>query len=160
MNSRTYQKGEILFRQGAREKCMYVILSGTVGIYTDFETDHKNLIAELGANDFLGEMGLIEDAPRSAAAVALSDVVEVDLITDDNYLDFFEQNPVQVYLIMKQLSERLRETTKNYDDACRVIYETLHNAETGAAPSPWLTEHQQRFLRNYTAVQTPESKPL
>ena len=147
----TYQKGDVLFRQGERHKCMYVIMSGTVGIYKDFGTERENLIAELGARDFLGEMELIENAPRSATAVVLSDRVEVDRISDDHYLDFFEQNPVQVYLIMKQLSARLRETTKNYDDACRTVYETLHCAETGEAPSAWLKEHQQRFCGQFEA---------
>ena len=86
----TYQKGDVLFRQGERQKCMYVIMSGTVGIYKDFGTERENLIAELGAHDFLGEMELIENAPRSATAVVLSDRVEVDRISDDHYLDFFE----------------------------------------------------------------------
>ena len=126
----TYQKGDVLFRQGERQKCMYVIMSGTVGIYKDFGTERENLIA---------------------AAVVLSDRVEVDRISDDHYLDFFEQNPVQVYLIMKQLSARLRETTKNYDDACRTVYETLHCAETGEEPSAWLKEHQQRFCGQFEA---------
>ena len=154
----TYQKGDVLFRQGERQKCMYVIMSGTVGIYKDFGTERENLIAELGARDFLGEMELIENAPRSATAVVLSDRVEVDRISDDHYLDFFEQNPVQVYLIMKQLSARLRETTKNYDDACRTVYETLHCAETGEEPSAWLKEHQQRFCGQFEAKRNGAEK--
>ena len=52
---------------------------------------------------------------------------------------------------MKQLSARLRETTKNYDDACRTVYETLHCAETGEAPCAWLKEHQKRFCGQFEA---------
>ena len=152
MDIRTYQKGDVIFRQGERGECMYAIISGTVGIYKEFETAHESRIAELGNGDFLGEMELVESMPRSATAVVLSDTAELDRITDDNYLDFFTENPVQVYLIMKQLSERLRETTKNYAEACRTVYETLQTVKRGKEPDPRLLEQQQRFSRAYEGM--------
>ena len=152
MDIRIYQKGDVIFRQGERGECMYAIISGTVGIYKEFEKAHESRIAELGNGDFLGEMELVESMPRSATAVVLSDTAELDRITDDNYLDFFTENPVQVYLIMKQLSERLRETTKNYAEACRTVYETLQTVESGKEPDHWLLEQQQRFSRAYEGM--------
>ena len=152
MDIRTFQKGDVIFRQGERGECMYVIISGTIGIYKEFETSHESKIAELSNGDFLGEMELVESMPRSATAVVLSDAAELDRITDDNYLDFFTENPVQVYLIMKQLSERLRETTKNYADACRTVYETLQAVESGKEPDPRLREQQLRFSRAYQGM--------
>ncbi len=145
MDIRTFQKGDVIFRQGEQGECMYAIVSGTVGIYKEFETPYENKIAELGNGDFLGEMELVENMPRSATAVVLSESAELDRITDQNYLDFFTDNPVQVYLIMKQLSERLRETTKNYAEACRTVYETVKTAESGKEPDADLLSRQQRF---------------
>ena len=55
------------------------------------------------------------------------------------------------HLEESQIIPRLRETTKNYDDACRTVYETLHCAETGEEPSAWLKEHQQRFCGQFEA---------
>ena len=141
----TFKKGEVIFRQGARENYMYAIRFGTVGVYKDYETRQEKKVAEIDAGHFVGEMEMVESEPRSATVVALSDTVRLERISDDNYLSYFEQNPVQVYLIMKQLSENLRETTRNYAEACRTLDETLKCAETGEAPGPELLERQKRF---------------
>lgn len=146
----TFQNGEIIFRQGDVQDFMYSILSGTVGIYKDYGTVRENKVAELEAGKFLGEMELVEEEPRSATAVALSDYVQLEKISDDNYLDFFEKNPIQVYLIMKQLSGHLRATTRDYADACRTLDETLRIIETGETPSPELLEAQKRFRSAYS----------
>ena len=147
----TFKKEDVIFRQDDRENFMYEILSGTVGIYKEFETERENKVAELGAGQFLGEMELVEAEPRSATAVALSDTVQLKRISDENYPSFFEQNPVQVYLIMKQLSENLRQTTRNYAEACRTLDETLRVMENGGQPSERLLEQQKRFRSDYSA---------
>ena len=138
----TYQKGDVLFRQGERQKCMYVIMSGTVGIYKDFGTERENLIAELGARDFLGEMELIENEPRSATVVALSDGTLLDEITEDTFLDYFEQDPVKVFMILQQLSQRLRKTTKDYLEVCHAICDVTDLPEN----APMDPELQARLL--------------
>ena len=147
----TFRQGEVIFRQNDTENFMYAILAGTVGIYKDYGTERENKVAELEAGKFLGEMELVEAEPRSATAVALYGDVQLEQISDDNYLDFFEQNPVKVYLIMKQLSEHLRETTRNYAEACRTLDDTLRAAEAGREPDPELLERQRRFRGEYYA---------
>ncbi len=149
MDIRTFRNGEIVVRQGEQGDCMYVILSGTVGIFREYGSELEYKIAELGPGDFMGEMELIEKGGRSATGVVLSESAELERITEENYLDFFENNPVQVYLIMKQLSERLRQTTQNYTNACRAVYELVQNRETGEEPSLWLRENEQRFCGSY-----------
>ena len=149
MESTRFNQGDVVFRQGEREHVMYEILSGTVGIYKDYGTAHENKIAVLGEGDFIGEMELIESSPRSATGVVLSESAELRPYTDDNYLEFFETNPVQVYLIMKQLSERLRQTTQEYTEACRVIHEALAAASSREEPSPGLVESMKKFSGIY-----------
>ena len=149
MENVSFRRGEIVVNQGMREHCMYEILSGTIGIYKGYGTEHENKLAELGEGDFIGEMELIEDSPRSATGVVLSETAELRRYTDDNYLEFFETNPVQVYLIMKQLSERLRQTTQNYTEACRTVHEVLVTARNHEKPKPELLEAMQRFSGIY-----------
>ena len=150
MDIAAFKKGEVIFRQGDRENFMYAILSGTVGIYKDYGTEREKKVAEIEAGHFVGEMELVESEPRSATAVALGGSVQLERISDDNYLSFFEQNPVQVYLIMKQLSENLRATTRNYAEACRTLDETLKSIETEEAPTSELLERQRHFRSDYS----------
>ena len=67
--------GELIVRQGARGDSFYIIVHGTVQIVKDGVA-----IRRYRAGDYFGEMALLLDQPRSADAVALTDV---DLIAID-----------------------------------------------------------------------------
>lgn len=149
MESIVYNRGDIIIRQGEREQCMYEILSGEIGVYKDYGTDHEKELAQLGSGEFIGEMELIEDRPRSATCVVISDCAELKQYSDDNYLELFEKNPVQVYLIMKQLTERLRQTTSDYAEACKTIHEVLVTAGNHEKPTPELADAIRKFSGIY-----------
>ena len=118
-----FNKDGVICRQGEIGKCMYCINSGSVAVYSDYGTPGERKLAELKEGEFFGEMELIENTPRSATVVAMEDGTLLDVITEDNFLDFFEENSVKVFMMLKQLSQRLRKTTKDYLDVCRTIYE-------------------------------------
>ena len=152
MDSILFHRGDFVVRQGARENWMYQILSGTIGVYKDYGTENERKVAELGAGEFIGEMELIEDTPRSATGVVLSDDAELKQYSDDNYLELIEKNPVQVYLIMKQLTERLRKTTQDYTEACRTIHEVLKTASSHEKPGQELLDAIQKFSGIYEEI--------
>ena len=64
--------GETIFKEGETAKELYVIRSGQVEIRLG-----NRLLATLVANDIFGEMALFDSAPRSATAVAKTDVALV-----------------------------------------------------------------------------------
>ena len=99
--------------------------------------------------DFIGEMELIEMTGRSATAVVLSDTAELEVLSDNDYLDMVSHNPVQVFLMMKTLTERLRKTTADYNSACQTVYETVMCVRDDIEPSPELIENQKRFSGVY-----------
>ena len=110
MKTHIYHKGEVVFSQGDESPTMFEIQSGQIGIYANYKTPKEKQLAVFGKGETFGEMGLIENEPRSATAVALEDQTEVEEINAAEFSDFFEEKPVQVFLLVKQLSHRLRET--------------------------------------------------
>src|SRR5690242_7146131 len=60
--------GEALFRKGDSAKCMYVVLSGSLRV-----GDGNKIYEELGPGSLVGEMALIDHAPRAATLTAVSD---------------------------------------------------------------------------------------
>ena len=118
-------------------------------------------LAELARRDFgvsawcspegetFGEMGMIENAPRSASAIALADQTEVQEINATEFSDYFEEKPVQVFLLVKQLSHRLRETTRNYEEACRTVSETVAAEKKGEERSGGLKNKLRFFADVY-----------
>ena len=67
---RKYASGEPIFQQGDPSLGMYVVKTGAVKIIRQLPGGEPRLLATLTAGEFFGELGLIDDAPRSAAAVA------------------------------------------------------------------------------------------
>lgn len=65
--------GTVIFREGDPGDDMYVVISGQVRIVSDAETE-KVVFVHLGRGEFFGEMALMTGAPRSAAAIATTDV--------------------------------------------------------------------------------------
>ena len=64
--------GDVIFREGDAPTVAYLIESGDVEISTHRRSERVQL-GRLGPGDLLGEMALIDAAPRTATAVALSD---------------------------------------------------------------------------------------
>jgi CRP/FNR family transcriptional regulator, cyclic AMP receptor protein len=71
MHDRHFLPGEVIFDQGEDGQALYFVLHGTVAIRPQGEVNAP--FARLEAGSFFGEMGLIDDWPRSAQAVAEED---------------------------------------------------------------------------------------
>lgn len=148
----TYQKGDVIFRQGEYAATMYDICSGSVGIFADYQMPEEKQLAVLPAGEVFGEMGLIECYPRSATAVAMEDGTQVQEISSAEFSSYFNDSPEKVLAVMKQLSKRLRETTKNYREACRTVFETVEAEKKGKEKSSWLKESLQFFHEVYEGI--------
>ena len=123
MDRKMFQKGALIFREGDTADCMYAVNSGRVGVYAAYGTAEEKLLAEYTQDGYFGEMGLLEHAPRSAAAVALEDDTCLEAVNEENFLAYFREHPEQVLRIMHQLSGNLRKASRDYAETCRRIAE-------------------------------------
>ena len=129
MKEITFNKDQIIFCQGENASVMYDIISGKIGIFTDYQTEQEKKIAELDAGEVFGEMGLIEYWPRSATAVALEDGTVVTELGEDDLKEYLKDKPEKLLTVMRQLSRRIRETTQNYVNVCRTVNENRRTHE-------------------------------
>ena len=129
MNHHVYQKGEVVFRQGDESHTMFEIQSGRIGIFANYQTPKEKQLAVFEKGETFGEMGMIENLPRSATAVALEDDTAADEINSAEFSDYFEQDPVKVFMILQQLSQRLRKTTGDYLEVCHAICDVTDQPE-------------------------------
>ena len=68
---RSAPRGSAIVREGDATDFLYIVLSGRLKVMMG-ETDGKETILSiLGPGEFFGEMGLIDDNPRSASVVAI-----------------------------------------------------------------------------------------
>jgi len=123
MELKSFKKGAVIFREGDPADCMFDVYSGRVGIYAAYGEPEQKLLMEYYPDQFFGEMGLIEKAPRSAAAVAMEDETTVALIDEAGFGEFFEKSPAKVLEVMQQMSHNLRRRTDEFVAVCRDIKE-------------------------------------
>ena len=120
IHKRYYKKDEIIFFDGEPGVGMYIIETGTIGIYKDFEGEAKEELAVLKSGDFIGEMALLDDSPRSATAVALENTHLLGLFRPDLF-GLLERKPRlgnEILLKLAQMiAERLRLTNMELQHA-------------------------------------------
>ncbi len=111
-----FKKDAVIFAEGDLGLAMYVIESGEVEIRKVLGEEEKTL-ALLEKGDFFGEMCMLEDeTPRSASAVALSDVDAV-MIDQSAFTFILTHNPEIAIRMMRKLVLRLKQTTQMLEDA-------------------------------------------
>jgi CRP-like cAMP-binding protein len=104
-----YKAGEVVFRQGDKGNCMFVIQDGEVEAVV--ESDGKELrLRTMGPNEFFGEMALFEKEVRTATirAVKPSRILSID---KKNFLGGIHEDPSLAYRIVQTMSHRIRDLT-------------------------------------------------
>lgn len=113
-----YEKGAYVFKEGAHGGYMFFIADGEVEIIKQFDTA-KHTIATLGAGRSVGEMSLIDGAPRSATARAKTPLKLIVLKREDFNKLNAEHPAVANKILMgiaSLLSDSLRETNNRFTE--------------------------------------------
>ena len=102
-----YAAGEIIFSENDVGESAYIIERGRVEVLKML--DGKNVhLAYLGAGEPFGEMGMIDEKPRSATVVAVEETVVRALHRDDFFQNLQVHPEIAIHLL-KVIFERLRE---------------------------------------------------
>ena len=149
-NTKLYQCGTVICREGEPGDCMYEIETGKVGVYHDYGGPNEKLIAELFGGKVFGEMGLVDHAPRSATVVAADENTVITTITEEDFFEYYRENPTKVLDIIQQMCHRLRETTKNYIEACHTVYDTVETKKSGEKKNKSLLERINKLREAFS----------
>ena len=94
--------GEALFRANEVGREMFVLIDGSVDILVE-----GTVVEQAGPGALLGEMALIEQAPRAATVVAQTPC-RLARINERRFHFLIQQNPFFASHVMKVLADRLR----------------------------------------------------
>jgi len=111
---KSVKKDSVLFVEGMPGELLYIIISGCVEIIKETKDNKKTVLAMMRANDIIGEMSLIDSAPRTATGITSEDSVLM-VITKQNFNEILQSDPrIAAKILMgllKVISRRLRITT-------------------------------------------------
>jgi CRP-like cAMP-binding protein len=110
IQTESYSKGDLIITEGEKGEKAFLINKGHVEIKKSSLDGQLVVLARLSQGQMFGEMCLFDNKPRSASAYALSDV-ELSVITKSEFLQYLENTPPQIKVIIELLLNRLRQTS-------------------------------------------------
>ena len=116
-HNRFYEAGEHIFHQGDPGIGLYIIREGEVLISQTTPDNEQYDIIKFTRGDFFGEMALLDNAKRSASAVAQKDSTLTVLFKSDldDFMDKYPRIGVEILRGMAQiLAARLRNVNEEY----------------------------------------------
>jgi CRP-like cAMP-binding protein len=110
----SYGEGDVLFQQGDAGDAAFVIISGQAEI--SIATDEGPLVvARLSNHDFVGEIAILCDVPRTATVTAVTNL-EALRITKELFFRLVKEFPEIAIEVMRELAHRLENTTSRLRD--------------------------------------------
>lgn len=110
-------RGDVLFNEGDPSSNVYLVLRGRVAIALANPIDRReSVFALMEAGDLFGEMGMLDDGPRSALARAL-EPTSVLTIPYEQILQMFNDDPKLLWNVTRLLAQRIRATDEALADS-------------------------------------------
>jgi CRP-like cAMP-binding protein len=83
LHSRRFRQKEAIFRESEPGVGMFVVKSGTIGIYRRGADEKQHELTRLSSGEFFGEIALLYESPRAATAVAMQKTTILGLFRPD-----------------------------------------------------------------------------
>jgi CRP/FNR family cyclic AMP-dependent transcriptional regulator len=108
---RSWDRGEVIFREGDEGDTCYLIRSGAVLLTREHQDGRMIALAELRAGGMFGELALFRGETRSATAESVEETTAIALLAPDMQR-LIKRNPDISLKLLAALAERVRTTTE------------------------------------------------
>lgn len=106
-----FAEGQLIFKRGDPGGSIFIVASGEVEIYVEDTTGQRIVFETAKANDFFGELSLLDGDPRSATAQAVKGTKALRVDREDLQL-LFTKHPSAAMDVLSAIGRRLREADK------------------------------------------------
>jgi CRP/FNR family transcriptional regulator, cyclic AMP receptor protein len=114
LQQRSYPRNSLIVRVGEETDALYIILTGRVKVQISDEQGHEVILAIMGPNEYFGEMGLLDDLPRSASVETL-EACEMLRFSKSGFTACLKDNFDLAMIIIRNLVRRLREADRKIE---------------------------------------------
>jgi len=111
---RSYPRNAFILRAGEETDALYIILSGRVKVLIPDEEGHEVILSMIGPHEFFGEMGLLDELPRSASVETL-EPCEMLRLSKAGFTGILKDNFELAMLIIRNLVKRLRDADRKIE---------------------------------------------
>lgn len=111
IDSQTFTAGKIIFNAGEYGDALYIVRSGEVELFVKDTAGQKIVLTTVEQNEIFGELSMLDERPRSATAMALTDT-ELFLLDRDDLLLLFQKQPDAALNMLAAISTMLRKVDR------------------------------------------------
>jgi CRP-like cAMP-binding protein len=112
---RTCQRGEVIFDEQSENDELFIVVEGEVEIQVQIGDADRQTIATLRRGQNFGEIALLDQGRRTAAAIAMSPQTDLIVISRHKLMVMCENVPRLGYLLMRNLANDLAMKIRNTD---------------------------------------------
>jgi CRP-like cAMP-binding protein len=143
-SSTHYAAGDVIFQQGELGTEMFIIQEGEVNIVKHINGESHTL-SHLEKGDFFGEMAVLESVPRTADAIAATEVRAL-AINGARFDEMLHKNPEVAVRIIRKYSKRLREANTLLERLVGREVDSEHGALEATQSAPAEVHHRHRLV--------------
>ena len=137
---RRLEAGEVLFRQGDLADAAYFVVGGRLMVLAATSDGSDELIAELGRGEVVGELGLLDRAPRSATVRAVRDTTLAAFSTT-MFEELVATSPQMMLNVTRGILTRLRKPAqRKFDRAASLTIAVTADIDADAMVSAIVDE--------------------
>ena len=100
------EPGDVLFREGDMGDQMFAVVEGQIEL-----TRNGTIVEDVGPGGIMGELALIDPAPRTATATARTSA-RVAQVDQQQFTHLVQEHPTFALQVMTVMAERLRTTNE------------------------------------------------
>src|SRR3970040_135193 len=108
---KSVSRSPAVMAEGDPTDSLYIVLSGRLKVMMSDAEGKEVILTILGPGEFFGEMGMIDDEPRSASVVAI-EACELLYISKRDFKKCLAENFEMAMAVMRGLVRRLREADR------------------------------------------------
>lgn len=134
---KSYPRNSTIIAAGDVTDALYIVISGRLKVMMSDDEGREVILAILGQGEFFGEMGLVDDEPRSATVIAI-EPCELLTIARIDFKKCLAENFDIAMGVMRGLVKRLREADRKigslalmdvYGRVARLLMEMAENVD-------------------------------
>ena len=134
---KSYPRNSTIIAAGDPTDALYIVISGRLKVMMSDDEGREVILAILGQGEFFGEMGLVDDEPRSATVIAI-EPCELLTIARIDFKKCLAENFDIAMGVMRGLVKRLREADRKigslalmdvYGRVARLLMEMAENVD-------------------------------
>jgi CRP/FNR family cyclic AMP-dependent transcriptional regulator len=108
---KTFPRSTTIINAGDPTDALYIVISGRLKVMMSDDEGREVILAILGQGEFFGEMGLVDDAPRSATVIGI-EPCELLVMSKADFKKCLAENFDICTGVMRGLVKRLRDADK------------------------------------------------